>query len=188
MVTEQNTLAAIEQIKSFSAEQAMPHAEDIVPSVEDLLSTPPTSQDEGYGHGVSIDSMIVTPRVPTLGEQLPNVGTNTDVEPEEILQSNNKFDLLKQVVSVVVATTFSIEKDLEDQTLECTSLATLVEDRQQMIQTLESLLKREKTACTELQQKLNKANEELLRLRKEKDMNDWNYSEALKKVKEFRVL
>ena len=36
---------------------------------KELPSMPlPTSQDEGYGHGVSIDSMIVTPRVLMLGE------------------------------------------------------------------------------------------------------------------------
>ena len=81
MVAEQDTSAVAEQIKSSSVEQAMPPAEDTVPSFEDLPSTPSTFQDEGYGHGVSIDSMIVTPRVPTLGEQLPNVGTSTNVEP-----------------------------------------------------------------------------------------------------------
>ena len=48
--------------------------------------------------------------------------------------------------SMVVATAFSVEKDFKDQRLERTSLATLVEDRQQRIQTLESLLEREKTA------------------------------------------
>ena len=60
-----------------------------MPPIEDLPSTPPTSQDEGYGHGVSIDSMIVIPYVPILGEQLPNVGTSIDTELQETLQSNN---------------------------------------------------------------------------------------------------
>ena len=41
-------------------------------------------------------------------------------------------------------------------------LAILAEDRQQRIQTLESLLEREKATITELQQGLNKANKELL--------------------------
>ena len=89
---------------------------------------------------------------------------------------------------MVVATTFSIGKDLEDQTLEHAALTTLAEDRQQRVQTLESLLEHEKATITELQQSLSKANEELLQLRKEKDMNDHNYSEALEKVKEFRIL
>ena len=69
-----------------------------MPPIEDSYSTPQTSQDEGYGHGVSINSMIVIPRVPTLGEQLPNVGTSTDAEPQEVPQSNNNFDLLKRAV------------------------------------------------------------------------------------------
>ena len=52
---------------------------------------------------------------------------------------------------MVVAMTFSIGQDFEDQRLELTYMTTLVEDRQQRIQTLESLLEREKTNCTELQ-------------------------------------
>ena len=86
---------------------------------------------------------------------------------------------------MVVATTFNIGQDFEDQRLELTSMTTLAEDRQQRIQTLESLLECKKTNCIELQQKLNKANEELLRLCKEKDMSDQNYLE--KKVKEVEA-
>ena len=132
-----------------------------MPPIKDLPSTPPTSQDKGYGDGVTIDSMIVTPHVPTLGEQFPNVGTSIDAEPQEILLSNNKFDLLKWAVTMVVSTTSSIEKEFEDQVLERASLTTLVEDRQQRSQTLESLLECEKATSIELQQSLNKANEEL---------------------------
>ena len=51
-----------------------------MPPIEDLPFTPPISQDESYGHRVSIGSMIVTPHVPTLGEQLPNVGISIDAE------------------------------------------------------------------------------------------------------------
>ena len=159
-----------------------------MPHIEDLLTTPPTSQDEGYGHGVSIDSMIVTPCVPTLGEQLSNVGTSIDAELLEIPQSDNKFNLLKRAITMVVSTTSSIEKEFEDQALESASLITLARDRMQRIQTLESLLECEKATSTEIQQSLNKANEELHQLRKEKEMNDQNYSEALEKVKEFRIL
>ena len=82
----------------------------------------------------------------------------------------------------------NIEKELEDQALECASLNTLAEDRQQRIQMLESLLERERAACAKLQQNLNTTNDELVRLRQEKDMHDQNYSEALEKVREFRVL
>ena len=67
-------------------------------------------------------------------------------------------------------------------------MTTIVEDRQQQIQTLESLLEREKIIYTELPQKMNKADEELLRLRREKDMSNQNYPEALGKIREFKIL
>ena len=92
-----------------------------MPPIEDLPSTPPASQDEGYGHGISIDSMIVTPRVPILGEPLLNVGTNTKAELSRVHQSSNALELLKRAV-------MNIEKELEDQSLEHTSLSTLAED------------------------------------------------------------
>ena len=88
---------------------------------------------------------------------------------------------------MVVSMASSIEKELEDQALEHASLTTLAEDKQKRIQTLESLLEREKATCTELQQSLNKANKELYRLRKEKEMNDRNYSEALEKVRSLEL-
>ena len=112
--------------------------------------------------------MIVTPCVPTLGEQLPNVGTSIDAEPQEIPKTNNKFYLLRQAVTMVVSTTSSKEKELEDQALKCASLTILAEDRQQRIQKLESLLERKKATYTELQQSLNKANEELYRAKERK--------------------
>ena len=67
--------------------------------------------------------MIITPHVPILGEQLPNIRTNTNAEPPEIPQSSNALDLLRHAV-------VNIEKELEDQALECASLSTLVVDRQ----------------------------------------------------------
>ena len=70
--------------------------------------------------------MIVTPHVPILGEQLPNVGTSADANPEEGPQ--NKVNLLKQATSIVVARTFNIGQDFEDQKLEFTSITTLAED------------------------------------------------------------
>ena len=63
-----------------------------MPLIEDLPSTPRISQDEGYGHGVSIDSMIVTPHVSMLGEQVPNIGTSANVDLEV---PENKINLLK---------------------------------------------------------------------------------------------
>ena len=87
-----------------------------MPLTTDSPSTPLISQDEGYGHGVSIDSMIITLYIPILVEQLPNVGTSADADPEEGCQS--KVNLLKQAASMVVAMTFSIGQDFEDQRLE----------------------------------------------------------------------
>ena len=135
---------------------------------EDLPSTPQISQDEGHDHGFNIDSMIITPRVPSLGEQAPNVGTSTYADSNETYQ--NKMDVLKHVASMVLVTTFSISEDLEDQRLELTSMITLANDRQQRIHTLESLLECERKNHTELHQKLSVANEELLQLRKEKEV------------------
>ena len=112
--------------------------------------------------------MIVTPHVPMLGEQLPNVGTSTDVDPNEIHQ--NKMDVLKHATSKAVTTAFSIGQDLEDQRLELISMTTLTEDRQQRIHTLKSFLECERKNCTELHQKLSSSNEELLQLRKEKEV------------------
>ena len=60
-----------------------------LPEIEDLPSTPPASQDEGYGHGISIDSMIVTPRVLILGESIPNIGTNKEAKLSKVCQSSN---------------------------------------------------------------------------------------------------
>ena len=112
--------------------------------IEDLPSTPPASQDKGYGHGISIDSMIITPRVLILGESIPNIGTNKEVKSSKVPQSSNALDALKHVV-------MTIEKELEDQALERRSLSTLAEERQQRVQTLESLLECERNACGNLQ-------------------------------------
>ena len=61
---KRHTFTLSEQAKSTSAKQ---DTLAMLPT-KDLPSMPPTSQDEGHGHGVSINFMIVTPRVPTLGE------------------------------------------------------------------------------------------------------------------------
>ena len=141
--TEQTTNStAIESLKSSSAEQIVLN-EDL-PAIEDLPSIPsPASQDEGYGHGVSIDFMIITPRVPILGEQLPNVGTNTDTEPPEIPQSSNALYLLRHAM-------MNIEKNFEDQALEHASLSTLAVDKQHRITMLESLLEHKNAINSEL--------------------------------------
>ena len=56
------------------------------------------------------------------------------------------------------------------------------------IQSLVSQLKEEKIISAQIQHNLSKANEELQRLRKEKEMNDRSCSKAFKKVEEFRLL
>ena len=132
-----------------------------MPPIEDLPSMPSTSQDESYGHEVSIDSIIVTACVPTLGEQSPNVRTNIDVEPQkmpmprtksdQIPHTNNKFNFLKRAATMMVSAASSIEKNFEDLMLEHTSLINLAKDRRQRIQTLESLLEREKIINAQLQ-------------------------------------
>ena len=88
--------------------------------------------------------MIVTPCVPILGEQLPNIGTNKETQLSNIPQSNNAIDIFKYVV-------MNIEKELKGQALECNSLNTLAEERQHRIPTLESLLECERNTCDDLQ-------------------------------------
>ena len=53
---------------------------------------------------------------------------------------------------------------------------------------LKSLLEHGKGINNELHHSLSKANDELLRLKKENDVHDLKYKEALEKIKEFRVL
>ena len=64
----------------------------------------------------------------------------------------------------------------------------LAKERLDKIQSLESQLEKKKATSTQLQQNLNKANEELQQLKKEKESNDRNCSNALKKVKELKML
>ena len=66
--------------------------------------------------------MIVTPYVPILGEQVPNIRTNKEKQPSNICQSSNAMDILNHVV-------MSIERELEDQALERNSLSILAEER-----------------------------------------------------------
>ena len=113
-----------------------------LPVIEDLPTTP-SAQDEGYGHRISIDSMIITPHVPLLGESLPNIGTNKEIESSKVPQSSSALDVLKCIV-------MTIQKELEDQALEHTSLSILAEERQRRIQTLEYMLKCERNAYANL--------------------------------------
>ena len=49
-------------------------------------------------------------------------------------------------------------------------------------------MEKEKTIKAQLEDNLNKANEELQQLKEEKELNNRNYSEALNKVEEFKML
>ena len=66
--------------------------------------------------------MIVTPRVPILGESIPNIGTNKEAELSKVPQSSNALDTLKHALMI-------IEKKLEDEALEGRSLSTLADER-----------------------------------------------------------
>ena len=70
-------------------EQATTIQSTLLPPSKCLQNTfPLPSQDEGYGHGITLDSMIVTPRVPTLVEESTNIRTEGESEtPEEITEN-----------------------------------------------------------------------------------------------------
>ena len=62
----------VEQVVSPRAEQIVSAQPQMTEQTAAVQNTPPTpSEDEGYGHGITLDSMIVTPRVPTLVESQP---------------------------------------------------------------------------------------------------------------------
>ena len=99
------------------------------PLSEEFLSIPPlASQDEGYAHGVNIDSMIVTPCVPMLGEPSTNMGIEETTKPNEAPAQQADFDqtthfndnllFLKQAAMMIVSIAVSIEKDFMDLALE----------------------------------------------------------------------
>ena len=86
-IAEQITISSTtESLEPSSAEQPtepVATVEDLL-EIEDLPFTPLVSQGEGYIHGISIDSMIITLRVPILGEALPNMGTNKEIESSKV--------------------------------------------------------------------------------------------------------
>ena len=153
---------------------------------------PPPFEDEGYSHGVTLDSMIMTPRVPTLVEEPINVGIEDEIEtPEETLKefassssTLEKTSFMKQAGMTLIYVANALEKESESQE----KMKKLAEERLGKIQSLESQLKEEKTIGAQLKHNLNKANKELQQLRKEKEMNDLICSEAFKKFEEFIVM
>ena len=91
---------------------------------------------------------------------------------------------MKQAGVTLIYVANAIEKESEAHE----EMKKLAEERLGKIKSLESQLKEEKMINTQLQQNLSKANEELQRLRKEKEMNDCSCTEAFKKVEEFILL
>ena len=78
----------------------------------------------------------------------------------------------------------AFEKEAESQE----KITKLAEERLSTIQSLESQLEKEKTIKAQLEDNLNKANEKLQQLKEEKELDNRNCSEALKKVEEFKML
>ena len=155
--------------------------------IEQMAATqttpPPPSKDKGYGHGVTLDSMIVTPRVPTLVEESINVGTEEETETSTETSKefaattpfSNKISYLNQFTVTkihVVAVAAAMEKEFQNIKQERTEFEKLTEGKLEKIKSLESQLNQEKVTSTQLCQNLDTANEELQRLRKEKEMND----------------
>ena len=136
--------------------------------------------------------MIVTPRAPTSVKELINVGTRDEAEtPEETLEEFattstilEKNSFMKQAGITLIYVVDALEKEAKAHE----KVKKLVEERLGKMQSLESKLEKEKAISVGLQQNLNKANEELQQLRKDKESNDRNCSETLKKVEEFKVL
>ena len=85
---EKTTTIEPATIKSPRAEQAISAEPQMTEQTATAQNTPPhPSEDEGYGHRISLDSMIVTPRVPTLVEESTDVGTKGEPETlEETLE------------------------------------------------------------------------------------------------------
>ena len=90
------------------------------PSFKDFQNTSPLPfQDEGYGCGITLDSMIVTPRVPTLVKDATDVGTKGENEaPEETTQEfvasssiSEKVGFMKQSGVTLIYVAEAIEKE-----------------------------------------------------------------------------
>ena len=82
---------------------------------------PPPFEDEGYSHGVTLDSTIMTPRVPTLVEEPINIGTENEGEtPEESVEefaatssTIEKTAFMKQTGMTLIYVANALEKEAE---------------------------------------------------------------------------
>ena len=114
----------------------------IVPPTAAQTTPPPPAKDEGYGHGVTIDSMIVAPCVPTLVEESTNVGTKDEGKTLEettrefatTSSTLGKTSFMKQyaMTLIYIAEAFEKEAELQGKTKK------LAEERLGKIHLLES--------------------------------------------------
>ena len=130
---KKTTTAEPAAVDSTRAEQSASHrAEQTVnaepPQVTEQTAAtqtnpPPPSEDKGYGHGVTLDSMIVTPCVPTLVEESINVRTEDEAETleetvEEFAATSStikKTTFMKQAGMTLIYVANTIEKEAESQ-------------------------------------------------------------------------
>ena len=136
--------------------------------------------------------MIVAFRVPTMVENSTDVGIEGEPETSEETpegfaansSTSEKVAFMKQSAVTLIYVADAIWKESQAHV----EMKKLAKDRFEKIKSLESQLTEEKIISTQLQHGLNKSNEELQLLRKEKELNEQNYSEAIQKVEEFKVL
>ena len=136
--------------------------------------------------------MIITPFVPTLVEETTSVGIESENEAPGEDQKEfattasiaDKASFIKQSVVTMIYIMNALEQEAEMHE----KMKNLAEERLSKIQSLEAQLADEKTTSNQLQQSLNKANEELQKLIKEKELSDRNCSEAFKKIEELKIL
>ena len=192
-IAEKTIIAKPAITESLRAEQIVSTEHQMTEQAVAAQNTPPpSSEDKGYGHRIILDSMIVTPRIPTLVEDSTDVRIEREPETSEEIQegfaanssSSEKVDFMKQSTVTLIYVANVVENESQAHV----EMIKLAEDRLEKIKSLESQLNEEKIISSQLQQDLNKANEELQLLRKEKELTEQSRTEAIQKVEEFKVL
>ena len=111
----------------------------------------------------------MTPRVPTLVESEEEAETSEETQEfTTTAPISDKVSFLKQSAVTTIYVVEAIKKKFHERA----ELVKLAKSRLEKIKSLESQLAKEKVTSTQFHQNLDKANEELRRLRKEKEMND----------------
>ena len=76
---------------------------------------PPPSEHEGYGHRITLDSMIITTCVPTFVEESTNAGTEGEPKTPEKFVANfstsEKVAFMKQSAFTLIYVADAIEKE-----------------------------------------------------------------------------